>query len=49
MLDSIRSGSAVRPRLPIPLVTLTTTGAGLSASSGRKAWETRTTPKTLVS
>ena len=31
------------------LLTLTTTGASLRSSSGRKAWSTRTAPKTLVS
>ena len=32
-----------------PLLTLTTTGAADRCSSGKKAWVTRTTPKTFVS
>src|SRR4051794_19656305 len=48
-VDSRRAGSVVTASEPMPLETFTTTGASERSSSGKKAWSTRTGPRTLVS
>ena len=48
-VHSNRPGSVVMASEPMPLLTLTMTGALLACNSGRKARVTRTTPTTSVS